>query len=187
MIIEKIEEKDKLRFGKMEEYRNIPGYEGKYEVSNIGNVKSLDRLDSLGRRVKGRIIKTNIIDGYKALGLSNGKTKGVRVHVLVAMAFLNHTPNGKVINVDHINENKLDNRVVNLQIITKRDNVQKSKKGCYSIYDNVTYDKRRHKWYGKIRYNGKTHCFAYRISEYRSASDVLKFKKKHNILPKYKS
>ena len=106
----------------MENYREIPGYEGKYAVSDLGNVKNLKT---------GRILKPGInTRGYLQVGLSIPKPRrvqGYRVHVLVAMAFLGHQPDPtREIVIDHINANKADNRLANLQIVTQRHNVSKA-------------------------------------------------------------
>jgi len=116
----------------MEKFKDIPGLEKKYQVSNLGNVKSLKRyvkhnsggLKVVNERILRYVIKNR---GYKHVVLmKNGKHKGYYIHQLVAMAFLGHTPNGHKLVVDHINEDKLDNRVENLQLISNKENVIKS-------------------------------------------------------------
>jgi len=102
----------------MEIYKDIPGYEGLYKVSNIGNILNIKR---------NRNKKTFLKRGYLSVSLSN-PYKQFAVHQLVAMAFLNHIPDGtyKLV-VDHINNNKLDNSVNNLQIVTARINSTKDR------------------------------------------------------------
>lgn len=97
----------------MEEWRAVVGYEGFYEVSDLGNVRSL--------RTK-RLRRFSITDwGYYHVGLSkNGVAKDWRVHRLVAMAFV-PLIDGKT-HVNHINGDKLDNRAANLEWVTKREN-----------------------------------------------------------------
>jgi hypothetical protein len=76
--------------------------------------------------------------------------------MLVAMAFLNHKPDGthKIV-VDHINNNKLDNRVVNLQLISQRENLSKDRKDGTSKYVGVCWKKSRNKWQVDIKIDGK--------------------------------
>ena len=95
----------------MEEiWKNIEDYEG-YQVSNFGRVRSLDRYDSRGWRIKGRILKP-IMDkkGYLTVGLSkNNQRKTFKVHRLVALHFIPNIENKP--EIDHINTIKTDNTV----------------------------------------------------------------------------
>jgi hypothetical protein len=117
-----------------EVWKNIPGYEGIYQVSNIGNVKSFKRYD-------GKLLTPQIRSGYYSVKLYfNLQYKHVKVHQLVAMAFLGYVRNGlQDIVVDHINDNKLDNQLENLQLITQRYNASKSRvnnSGLTGVYKN---------------------------------------------------
>ena len=115
----------------MEIWKDIKGYEGYYQVSNLGRVRSLERLNSRGHKIKDRILKNcPNSHGYLSIILyKNGKRKGIAVHRLVAMSFLNHEPNGHEIVVDHIDNNKLNNDLNNLQLITNRENSSKDRSG----------------------------------------------------------
>jgi hypothetical protein len=144
----------------LEVWKDIPGYEGLYQVSNLGRVKSLprERITANGfvRKYDGKILKCRAPDRYKLVSLSvNGKIKTYKIHQLVAMAFLNHKPNGLELVVDHINDNKLDNRVENLQIVTQRFNCFKTQGKYGSKYKGVCWDKQNNKWRTKIVINGK--------------------------------
>mgnify|MGYP003645645397 FL=1 len=133
-------------------YKKIKGYEGIYEVSNLGNVKSLKR--------KGvscdRILKPSVdIHGYSKIDLSkNGSIRYFRVHKIVAISFLNHTPNKMNTVVDHRNGVRTDNKLSNLQLISQRENTSKDQKGT-SKYTGVSWNKRDNEWVCKIRINGK--------------------------------
>ena len=103
----------------MEEWRDIKGYEGKYQVSNLGRVKSLK--DSHGNYREKILSNTPTKDGYLTVGLyKKGKSKPYKVHRLVAEAFIENTNNHPIIN--HKDENKQNNRVDNLEWCTYQYN-----------------------------------------------------------------
>ena len=134
-------------------WKDIKDYEGLYQVSNLGRVKSL-------KFGKERILKGNKnFNGYSLVALyKDGKTKTITVHQLVAMAFLSHKPCGYKLVVDHINTVKTDNRLQNLQLITHRENLSKDKRWSSkytSKYTGVFWYKRSQKWRAEIRINGK--------------------------------
>lgn len=101
----------------MEVWRDIDGYEGLYQVSNYGRVKSLDRYVSTKirgvntRLHKGRNLSLNVTeDGYYHVALcKNGKSRTITVHILVAKAFIPNQNNYPCVN--HKDENKLNNFV----------------------------------------------------------------------------
>ena len=106
----------------MEIWKDVIGYEGVYQVSNLGRVKSLPRKWIM----KEKILKPYDKENYHTVCLSiNQNRKRHYVHKLVAIAFLKHKPSGHELIVDHINEIKKDNRLSNLQIITHRENTIK--------------------------------------------------------------
>lgn len=126
-----------------EEWKIIPGYED-YMVSNIGSVKSL-------KHGKERILKPRKSSkGYLRVTLCNVSQKTIFIHQLVAMAFLGHKLNGYTNIIDHINNNRLDNRVENLQITTNRENCSKDRKNKTSIYTGVHFHKQSKKWASHI-------------------------------------
>tara|TARA_R110000737_G_C14262004_1_gene428719 strand:+ start:29 stop:553 length:525 start_codon:yes stop_codon:yes gene_type:complete len=139
----------------MEEFRQVPGYEGLYEVSNLGRVKSLDKLSYCGRRIKSRFLKKCLCSGYYTTSLyKDGIGTTYRFHQIVAMAFLNHTPCGYDLVVNHINLNKTDNRVGNLEIITARENSNLKHIKSKSKYVGVSLG-RGGKWRSVITIKGK--------------------------------
>ena len=107
---------------------DIKGYEGLYRVSNLGRVKSLERLvkskHNSNRLVKNKILMQGIDkDGYHLVVLSvNNKRATKKVARLVGMAFIPNLKNKPQIN--HINGIKNDNRVSNLEWCTCKENIQ---------------------------------------------------------------
>lgn len=102
----------------MKQWRKVPGYEGLYEVSNTGEIKSLERLDGNNHKHKERILTKQITKrGYERVVLcKDGKTKVFFVHRLVAFAFPEICGvyfDGAEVN--HKNEIKTDNRPENLE------------------------------------------------------------------------
>lgn len=110
----------------MEIWKDIPGYEGLYQASNLGMVRSLDRMVN-GRKGFYRIIKGKILTpsinsfGYKRVRLYNNRISNMKfVHVLVWEAFNGPKPEGMQVN--HINEVKTDNRLENLNLMSPKEN-----------------------------------------------------------------
>jgi len=157
----------------IEIWKDIPNYEGIYQVSNLGNVKSLSRENYSGKGMKiskERILKQHLDNRYyyQVKLYKDKKLKTFKVHKLVAMAFLNHTPCGYKLVVDHINDNSLDNRIENLQVVSQRHNAFKTQGKYTSQYKGVLWDKERNKWQAKIYVNGKTKYLGRFDSEYEA-------------------
>ena len=108
----------------VEEWKDIDGYEGLYQVSNLGNVKSLAKFDRLGRFHKERILSTcDNGSGYLVVNLKhNGKQRMKTVHKLVANHFIYNPDNKPEIN--HKDGNKKNNRVDNLEWCNRSENVK---------------------------------------------------------------
>ena len=124
----------------MEEYKNIKGYEGLYQISNYGNVRSLDRVIKsrygTPKKWKGKEIK-KIVDslGYERVSLcKDGKVKAHKIHRLVAQSFLNSS---EYTFINHKDGNKTNNHIDNLEWCDYKmnhqhalDNNLKGKKRC---------------------------------------------------------
>ena len=91
-------------------WKDIEGYEGLYQVSNFGKVRSLDRYNSKGCWIKGCILEPTNCKGYLQIVLFlNGKKSYYYIHRIVAEAFLPNPDNKP--EIDHINTDKTDNTV----------------------------------------------------------------------------
>lgn len=131
----------------MEIWEDIVGYEGIYQISSLGRVKSVPRVVNHNYSgiltIKEKIRKPYINkgNGYKYITLSkNGKVSVITIHCLVALAFLDYKLGNRKIVVDHINNIKTDNRLENLQIITNRENSSKDSKnktGYTCVYESL--------------------------------------------------
>jgi hypothetical protein len=106
----------------VEHWKYIPSYEGEYMASTFGNIKSV----KFGKeKILSPALNRN---GYKQVCLHNNRIrKVVRVHQLVAMTFLNHTPCRMEKMVDHIDNNKSNNNLSNLQLVNNRENCSKDR------------------------------------------------------------
>lgn len=111
----------------MEEvWKDIEGYEGIYQVSNLGRVRTLDKekIDSMGRKrcFKGRILKSYLNKyGYLTVTLyKNNKPKTWLIHRLVGFAFVEGWFEGA--HIDHIDTNKENNVWINLKWVTQKEN-----------------------------------------------------------------
>lgn len=149
----------------MEEiWKAVVGYEGSYEVSNLGRVKSLSRMvynGHVNRTTEERVLKSTLDgNGYPHVSICNdGIKKTAMVHQLMAIAFLGHTRSGLALVVDHINGVKTDNRVENIRIVTNRFNsslgFRKNQDRLSSKYTGVYWNRSTKKWKAQIGIDGK--------------------------------
>ena len=101
-------------------WKDIEGYEGTYQISSLGNIKSLPRKTN-NQFYKGIYLKQTLYKGYLKVQLSNhSKSKWFLVHRLVAMAFIPNPQNKPQVN--HIDGNKSNNKVSNLEWVTGSEN-----------------------------------------------------------------
>ena len=122
-----------LEYLMKELWQPIDGYEGLYEVSDQGQVRSLDRLKTFqGRwgtetkRIKGRVLRPGRqINGRLYVNLSKDNQPWVvTIHKLVALTFLGPRPEG--MDIDHVNGDFLDNRACNLEYVTHQENQKRA-------------------------------------------------------------
>lgn len=165
----------------IEIWKDIPEYEGYYQCSNLGRVKSLARkiLDKnklIIRKTDDYILKQGDSNGYPLVILQINSIKtSVQVHKLVAICFLNHIPNGHINVVDHINGDKKNNNLSNLHIVTGRANIsdcfRKDRNTLASKFVGVHWHKRQKRWISRISINGISNHLGCFISE-QDASDA---------------
>lgn len=153
---------------KYEIYKKIESYED-YCVSNKGNVKSL-------KFGKEKILSPRITSaGYNTASLClRGKQKTFQVHILEAKAFLGHKPELTGLIVDHKDNNKLNNNLSNLQIITQRKNTIKDLPMGSSKYTGVCWSKTNNKWVSHISLNGKPKYLGYFVDEKKASEAYQK-------------
>ena len=111
-----------------EEWRDVKGFEGWYQVSNLGRVKRVKRISGCGTKKNAKmivfkeyILKPHYSDGYRKVTIKcNGKHKHVGIYKLMAEAFIPNPENKP--QVDHINRIRDDDRLENLRWVTNQEN-----------------------------------------------------------------
>jgi hypothetical protein len=134
----------------MEIWKDVIGYEGIYEVSNFGQVRSL----SYNKTGKVKLLSPCRRMGYPSVVLhGNGKKIHRTIHSLVVEAFIDSNYKLKGV-INHKNFNRGDNSLENLEIITARENTNLKHIPHSSKYTGVCWNKREQKWESKINYGG---------------------------------
>lgn len=132
----------------MEEWKDIKGLEGIAKISNYGRVKSLDRYcwnGKIHQFFKGEIRKQKVHKGYNELSIRvAGITHRVYTHREVAKAFIPNPENKPCVN--HIDGNKLNNKVENLEWVTHKENIH------HAIYVIKTNKQHKEFWKHSPRY-----------------------------------
>lgn len=157
------------------EWRAIPGYEGIYEASTSGQIRSVTRMQSAKDGRKPRLVRSSIKKPTQIKGkwnyydvsfdtVAHGQ-KTYRVHALIAKTFIGERPSDNHV-IDHINGNCCDNRVENLRYITASDNISKR-----NTYGNKFYgvQKSDDKWKVAIKKNGVRYYFG----RYKTKEEAL--------------
>lgn len=109
--------------GLEEIWKPVPEFEGYYEVSNLGRIRSLDRITSDGKKIKGKLLSSENSDRYWCKTLwKDGKEMNVILHRLVANAFVSNPDN--LPQVNHIDGNTHNNCANNLEWVSASGNIQ---------------------------------------------------------------
>jgi hypothetical protein len=150
-----------------EEWRTILGYD--YEVSNLGNVKNVKT---------GKILKCALVtNGYLQTTLYNKGQKRFKVHRLVLQTF---NPTEEDLECNHKNHIKTDNRLCNLEWVSKSQNMRFRKKWkSLSKYKGVSFDKK--KWRTQCSLNGKQIHLGYFDTEEEGAKAYNNFVIKNGL------
>jgi len=135
----------------METYKDIKGYEGIYQVSNLGNVKSLERVlirvDGRKRTIKLKLKNKSINNNYHRVSLIDelGNAKSFYVQRLVAETFLGYSD----LMVDHIDGNTFNNSLNNLRFVNRSQNLtfRNTDIEYKSIHPYISFEKDRNKKY----------------------------------------
>lgn len=135
----------------MEIWKDIKNYEGHYQVSSFGNIRSLNYRGT--KTVKLLKLLPNKA-GYINVQLCKfGISKGNYVHRLVAEHFIDNPDN--LLEVNHIDENKQNNNILNLEWVTRSQNIHHSLKNKTSKYIGVLIDLRSKNYRAYIHIKGK--------------------------------
>lgn len=151
-----------LQQSTQEIWKPIPTLEGLYEISSHGRVRSLDHyvyqpVCKSEVLYKGRILRQNTTkDGYKQLRLSGGCKMSIQPHRMMWLVFNGEIPEGY--EVDHIDNNKENNVLSNLQLLKSRHNSAKRSMNLKktSRFTGVSWSVEKNKWQAHIRINGKS-------------------------------
>jgi hypothetical protein len=167
-----------------EVWKDAVGYEGVYQISSLGRVKSLSRVIKKWngtRRIREKIMKPFVCNsGYLLVGLYSGRDRRPRsIHQLVAEAFLGHAPNKHKLVINHKNNIKADNTLENLEIVTQRQNANKKHLKHSSKYTGVYWVETVGKWRGQINIKGKKVYLGYFVDEKEAGEAYEKRLRKH--------
>lgn len=167
------------RIDKLEEWKDITGFENMYQISNLGRVKSLSR--NIFRQGNFYLSNTKILrqtlnkKGYPLLGMSKDNNKTTRTaHVLVAMMFFNYKGYDGSHVIDHIDNVRTNNMATNLQIFTHRQNSTKHIKPTVSKYTGVFKGKENKKFSAGICINKKNIHLGYFDEEIEASNAYQK-------------
>jgi hypothetical protein len=139
-------------------WRDIPGYEGIYQINESSTIKSLSRQSKRGKYIvtlkEKYLITHDNGNGYLVISLSkNSKVKTHKVHQLMAITFLDYNKQNKLV-IDHIDNNSKNNSLYNLRVVLQNENCLSSNKQRKHSFQGICQTKNS-QWTASIRINGK--------------------------------
>lgn len=150
----------------MEIWKDITGYEGRYLISSLGRIKSNDRYinctHNAKRKIKGKMINPYVSGVGYYMAYVQGKY--LYIHRLMAIAFIKNPQNRKEVN--HIDGNKLNNNLKNLEWVSKRENLVHYHSNNRSMPTGVYHEGKTYR--SRIYVNGKLLT----IGRFNSISDA---------------
>lgn len=175
----------------MEVFKDVKGFEGIYQISNLGTVKSKSRLvnnhSGFKKVLKEKYLKPHVSKtGYLVVDLKyNCKRKTFKLHRLIALHFIDNPNNLPFVN--HIDGNKLNNEIHNLEWVSNRENCCHFKLSIKktSKYIGVCFRKNRNKWQSSINFNGKLLHLGSYDTEIEAYNARVNFEKNNGIYNKY--
>lgn len=171
--------------GNNEIWKDIPEFEGRYQASSLGRIRSIqDNHGNYREHIRATWVSSK---GYVYVQLFVKDVRhNVSVHHAVASAFIPNPEKKKTVN--HIDGNKQNNHVTNLEWNTHSENLKHAhatglkkgqehfkgvKVGSTSKFHNVTYDPARDRWIASVKSQGKTHTKRFPVSKYGDSAEIL--------------
>lgn len=171
--------------GNNEIWKDIPEFEGRYQASSLGRIRSIqDNHGNYREHIRATWVSSK---GYVYVQLFVKDARhNISVHHAVASAFIPNPENKKTVN--HIDGNKQNNHVTNLEWNTQSENLKHAhatglkkgqehfkgvKLGLTSKFHNVTYDPARDRWIASVKFQGKTHTRRFPVSKYGDSAEIL--------------
>ena len=175
-------------------WKDIKGYEGLYQVSNFGKVKSLARYGYRGKGrgnkffIKGGLKKLRIRNTYLCVNLSRDSiAKTCNVHFLVLESFTKQPKNFNYIN--HLDENPLNNYLNNLEWVNQRENtsfsIDKSKTSSKFVGVHFNKGNKLNPWMSQITIKGKKVYLGFFNKEIDAGKAYLEALQKYNLTNRY--
>lgn len=154
----------------VEIWKEVDGYKGRYSVSTFGNIRNNE---------SGRLMKKHLRGGYYRVGLFiDKKQKSFNIHSLMGLNFIDKNYLLKKLVVNHIDFNKNNNLLTNLEVITARENLNQKHRKSSSKYVGVSWCNSRKRWRSNIalkNYSKRLGTFDNEIEAHYAYENALKY------------